>query len=791
MANTRVLDESGGKAIAEQVKRVKGTAEEASSSASSAKLVAEQAKQGADDAKASVLEASAKAQTAKETAEAAAATAGEAKTTAEAAQDAADAAQSTADTAKANAATAQSAAEAAQTTADGASEAAKTAQSAAEAAQTVAEGAQDAADAAQNTADTAQQTAEAAQAAASQASAAVEKAQTAATAAQGAADTAQSAADAAQSAVEKANAAIDEVKQTAADAKKAAESAQSTADTAKANAATAQSAAEDAQSTADTAKTNAATAQSAAEAAQETANTAQQKAEAAQSAAEGAQETADAAQTTASGAQSTADTAKANAATAQSAAEAAQSAADKAQSAAEEAQTTADTAKTNAATAQSTADTAKANAATAQSTADTAKANAATAQSAAEAAQKTATDTKTAEEKHESNEDVHITAEEREKWNAAYEETILEYGVRFPLNASSPAGERVKRQGGEIQAWDIEYTPNVGSVTDNPFESIKLFNPELFTDSAGNVFRSFSRFYVAIERTSEYLYYWVCEKQANDKYHLPRAFYKNGSPYWNHVDIGVYEGGQETQSGATCLNSKSGQTLWTNQTRTAAYEGAKAWHKHLSVDTSRECYMITQLSEITEILQPLLLIMFGTRHSQSVYNGVVSASNYVQTGQTDSISALCGTTSNGGTASFKALGIENIWGNVFKRVLDLTMKAKTPWICENLDEWTDVDPATNSAFKEVSLELPASGWITDIGQATDHPDVVLPTAASGGSSSTYYPDYVYTSTSGPYTAYFGGDSNHGGNAGLFYWYLYGSLTYVNSNIGARLSHRRL
>lgn len=442
-------------------------------------------------------------------------------------------------------------------------------------------------------------------------------------------------------------------------------------------------------------------------------------------------------------------------------------------------------------TAKETAEAAAATAGEAQTTADGASEAAKTAQSAAEAAQKTATDTKTAEEKHESNEDVHITAEEREKWNAAYEETILEYGVRFPLNASSPAGERVKRQGGETQAWDIEYTPNVGSVTENPFEAIKLFNPELFTDSAGNVFRSFSRFYVAIERTSEYLYYWVCEKQANDKYHLPRAFYKNGSPYWNHVDIGVYEGGQETQSDATCLNSKSGQTLWTNQTRTAAYEGAKAWHKHLSVDTARECYMITQLSEITEILQPLLLIMFGTRHSQSVYNGIVSAGNYVQTGQTDSISALCGTTSNDGAASFKALGIENIWGNVHKRVLDLTMKAGTPWICENLDGWTDVDPATNPAFKEVSLELPASGWITDIEQATDHPDVVLPTAASGGSSSTYYPDYVYASTSGPYTALFGGSYNNGDDDGLFYWNLSISLTYVYSSLGARLSHRRL
>lgn len=569
----------------------------------------------------------------------------------------------------------------------------------------------------------------------------------------------------------------EEASSSASSAKLVAEQAKQGADDAKASvleasakAQTAKETAEAAAATAGEAKTTAEAAQDAADTAQSTADTAQQTAEAAQAAASQASAAVEKAQTAATAAQSAADTA--------------QSAADAAQSAVEKANAAIDEVKQTAADAKKAAE-------SAQSTADTAKANAATAQSAAEAAQKTATDAKTAEEKHESNEDVHITAEEREKWNAAYEETILEYGVRFPLNASSPAGERVKRQGGEIQTWDIEYTPNVGSVTDNPFESIKLFNPELFTDSAGNVFRSFSRFYVAIERTGEYLYYWVCEKQANDKYHLPRAFYKNGSPYWNHVDIGVYEGGQETQSDATCLNSKSGQTLWTNQTRTAAYEGAKAWHKHLSVDTSRECYMITQLSEITEILQPLLLIMFGTRHSQSVYNGVVSASNYVQTGQTDSISALCGTTSNGGTASFKALGIENIWGNVYKRVLDLTMKARTPWICENLDKWTDVDPATNPAFKEVSLELPASGWITDIEQATDHPDVVLPTAASGGSSSTYYPDYVYASTSGPYTAYFGGYCNDGGSAGLFFWYLGSSLTYVYSLIGARLSHRRL
>lgn len=397
---------------------------------------------------------------------------------------------------------------------------------------------------------------------------------------------------------------------------------------------------------------------------------------------------------------------------------------------------------------------------------------------------------------HSNNDARHLTEEEREKWNKAYDAACppIEYGVRFLKSASDPKGERVLRKNGVVSTWEIEFSANVGSVSPNPFEEIKLFSPELVTDSEGNAFRAFRRFYTAFEDTGEYVYYWVCETKANDNYNLPRAFYRNGAPYWDFVDIGVYEGGQESKDGATCLNSKSGQTLWVSQTRTAAFNGAKAWHTALGTDTENEYYMITQLSEITEILQPLLLIMFGTRNSQTVYRGVVDVSSasqdkLVKTGTTDSISALNGTAANDGTHSFKALGIENIWGNVYKRVLDLTMKARVPWICENIDEWTDVDPATNEAFKQVSVELPSSGYIKEFKQAADHPDVILPSVA-GGSDSTYYADYVYTSTSGPYTAYFGGHLHDGSIAGLFSWHLGSSLTYADWAIGARLSRRR-
>ena len=183
--------------------------------------------------------------------------------------------------------------------------------------------------------------------------------------------------------------------------------------------------------------------------------------------------------------------------------------------------------------------------------------------------------------------------------------------------------------------------------------------------------------------------------------------------------------------------------------------------------------------------------MFATKNSQSVYRGVVdksySQSNLVTTGATDGISALNGTAANDGSHAFKALGIENIWGNVYKQILDLSIKTRVPYICENLDQWTNTDPASNAAFKKIDMMIPSSSsWITEIAQAEDHSDVVLPVAASGGSDSTYFADYVYADNGGPYTALYGGILSDGSNAGLFYFNLYNSLTNTNWNIGARL-----
>lgn len=450
----------------------------------------------------------------------------------------------------------------------------------------------------------------------------------------------------------------------------------------------------------------------------------------------------------------------------------------------------------------------------------------------------------------------------------------VEYGVRWVKGASSPQLERVTRQNGVISPWNIEFTPNVGSnITDNPFDYIELFSPKLVSDASGNIFRRFGRFYVGEQTIGNYCYIWVCKAQLNSFYRLPRAFYHKGEPHWAYVDIGAYEGGLETIGSTQYLNSKPGQALASSITRTAAQNAAKAWGTKNGSSTDDEFYSITTMSEITEILQPLLFIMFGTKNGQAVYNGVcdvntddfeaavaetdthrvlfaydyysteaefaeqfpvgccvwgdilggswrkvtacgnvkISNVNYFyitldgetfntavgecvwrgvnSTGCTDDIKATHGTASNDGTHSFKVLGIENIYGNIWKHILDCTMVDRKPYVCEDLTAWTDATaPASNAAFKPCNYTVASIGWVKELYHDDAHPDVNLPLTV-GGSTATYYCDYVYTTT-GVRTAFYGGAYDDGSNCGLSYWALYISVGNYYGHIGARLSRKK-
>lgn len=438
----------------------------------------------------------------------------------------------------------------------------------------------------------------------------------------------------------------------------------------------------------------------------------------------------------------------------------------------------------------------------------------------------------------------------------------VEYGVKWTKGSSSPTLTRVTRYKGVISPWEINFTPNLnGEVTENPFDYISLFNPSIFVDVHGNKFARFKRFYTCYQELGTDCYIWVCGKKLYSFYNLPKAFYKGNVEYWNYVDIAVYEGSDVQIDGSTYLASMPGKIPSHNKNRTTFFNNAKRWNTSLS-DSNAEYYLISTMSEVTEILQPLLLIMFATKNTQSIYNGVCSyatssvavssvsgnrlylasdqstnmlvgtcitvnessddsyyfkiSSNgtdstgfYIEvegtlpssvntvsvrpnfTGDTDNINATHGSNNNDGKASFKCLNIENLYGNIWKNILDHTLLNFVPYICRDLEHWTDTStPNTNEYFDKVSYNVSSSnGYVKELGRDYNNPDVVLPVDASG-SSSTYYCDYYYVS-SGAKTTYVGGHLNTGPVAGFFYWFLNVGVSNSSWHLGARLSHRSL
>lgn len=108
----------------------------------------------------------------------------------------------------------------------------------------------------------------------------------------------------------------------------------------------------------------------------------------------------------------------------------------------------------------------------------------------------------------------------------------------------------------------------------------------------------------------------------------------------------------------------------------------------------------------------------------------------------------------------------------------------------DLNNWSDVDPTTNSSFEAVSYTNASSnGYAKTMGWDSNHPDIQT-TTEIGGSSTTYYSDYYYQNL-GVRTTFAGGHLYYGSRAGLFFWDLSDRLEGAYWFIGGRLSRRVL
>ena len=142
----------------------------------------------------------------------------------------------------------------------------------------------------------------------------------------------------------------------------------------------------------------------------------------------------------------------------------------------------------------------------------------------------------------------------------------------------------------------------------------------------------------------------------------------------------------------------------------------------------------------------LYVVEFADWNCQSkIGRGYVDYNYAINSGATDTMTFHTGLRNN----AVQYRWIENLWGNVYQWVDGFNANGTTAYYCTDPSKYAD-DTATG--YTKIGT-LPGSGWIKDL-TVTDN-GLLIP-KTSGGSETTYIPDYA-NSSSGWRVLYVGGD----------------------------------
>lgn len=265
-------------------------------------------------------------------------------------------------------------------------------------------------------------------------------------------------------------------------------------------------------------------------------------------------------------------------------------------------------------------------------------------------------------------------------------------------------------------------------------------------------------FYVAAKRNGTKQYFYVSDKP------------KTGMT--KHPGSGKYVGRYHMNSGGDGY-SKTGVSPYVNITRATARSKAKSLGSKFHLyDFATYCAIIF-----------LYIVEFADWNSQNkiAYGRANGQSSAVTSGKTDTMVYHTGTGGSkisDGAVACQYRSIENLWGNVLQGVDGFNANGTTAYACTDPSKYAD-DTATG--YTNIGT-LPASGYIKDL-IVTDN-GLLIP-KTTGGSETTYIPDYMWSS-SGWCVLCVGGRWNYGANAGLLCFNAGSTSPYSSSSISARL-----
>ena len=347
------------------------------------------------------------------------------------------------------------------------------------------------------------------------------------------------------------------------------------------------------------------------------------------------------------------------------------------------------------------------------------------------------------------------------------------FGVCWDTSNSSTALTRLTPStdpyGLVTRSVTTEPVPAVGSGSgSSPFDSYAPWSgmKECNLDASGTVtaWKGDSNFSRSNDYTMVFIpVFYVAQKRSGTK----QYFYVSDKPktgMTKHPGSGKYIGKYHMNSyGCSSTNCSP----WVNMTRANSRRSTPKFHIY---DFATYCAIIW-----------LYIVEFADWNCQSkIGRGYVSGAWYISSGGTDSMTYHTGRAA--GTDDKTAVQyrwIENLWGNVLQWVDGFNANGTTAYACTDPSKYAD-DTATG--YTNIGT-LPASGWIKDL-TVTDN-GLLIP-KTSGGSETTYVPDYVYSS-SGWLVLCVGGYWSNGTSAGLLYF----NADNASSNSGTSISARLL
>ena len=264
-------------------------------------------------------------------------------------------------------------------------------------------------------------------------------------------------------------------------------------------------------------------------------------------------------------------------------------------------------------------------------------------------------------------------------------------------------------------------------------------------------------FYVAQKRSGTKQYFYVSDKP------------KTGMT--KHPGSGKYVGRYHMNDGGDGY-SKTGVPPYVDMTRasvrnTANSKGSK-FHLY---DFATYCAIIF-----------LYIVEFADWNCQNkIAYGRVNQSSAVTSGKTDTMvyhTGTAGSRISDGAAACQYRWVENLWGNVCQWVDGFNANGTTAYYCTDPSKYAD-DTATG--YTNIGT-LSAPGYIKDL-TVTDN-GLLIP-KTTGGSETTYIPDYMWPS-SGWRILVVGGDCSDGANAGLLYFRAQYDSSDFSLSVSARL-----